>query len=109
MGEKKWQQVFEEQPPSNPIQAIRNTFADHLPRFSLPLGKGSVKWTVWLNEDALWARFNTLSHVAILKGEERDAAIKIFKETIQGDDVERNEKGEIASHGVTYYAWTDRI
>ncbi|KAI0395795.1 S-adenosyl-L-methionine-dependent methyltransferase [Xylariaceae sp. FL0594] len=106
---QKWQKVFEEQPPSNPIQAIRNTFSDHLPRFSLPLGEGSVKWTAWLSEDALWARFNTLSQIALLRGEDREAAEKLFKEIIHEGDVERNDKGEIAAHGVTYFAWTDRI
>ncbi|KAI3320091.1 S-adenosyl-L-methionine-dependent methyltransferase [Xylariaceae sp. AK1471] len=105
----KWQEVFEKQPPSNPVQVIRDTFTDHLPRFSLPLGENSVKWTIWLSEEALWARMNTLSQIAILQGEEREAAVKLFKDTIQGADVEINEKGEIAVHGVTYFAWTDRI
>ncbi|TGJ84068.1 hypothetical protein E0Z10_g4697 [Xylaria hypoxylon] len=106
---QEWQEVFEQQPPGNPVQAIRNTFTDHLPRFSLPLGENNVKWTMWLSEEALWARINTLSQIAILKGEEREAAIKVFKDTLQSDDVERNEKGEIAVHGVTYFAWTDRL
>ncbi|KAI0818024.1 S-adenosyl-L-methionine-dependent methyltransferase [Xylaria sp. FL0064] len=105
----KWQEVFEQQPPANPVQAIRNTFADHLPRFSLPLGENSVKWTMWLSEEALWARINTLSQIAVLKGEAREAAVEVFKDTLKGDDVERNEKGEIAAHGVTYFAWTDRL
>ncbi|RWA12296.1 hypothetical protein EKO27_g2808 [Xylaria grammica] len=106
---QKWQEVFEQQPPGNPVQAIRNTFADHLPRFSLPLGENNVKWAMWLSEEALWARINTLSQIAVLKGEEREAAIKTFKDTLQSDDVERNEKGEIVVHGVTYFAWTDRL
>lgn len=82
---------------------------DHLPKFSLPLGEDSVNWTVWLSEDALWARINTLSQITVLKGEERENAVKVFKDALAGDDVERNEKGEIAAHGVTYFAWTDRI
>ncbi|GAP85927.1 putative methyltransferase protein [Rosellinia necatrix] len=106
---QQWQEVFEQQPPGNPVQVIRNTFADHLPRFSLPLGENKVKWTIWLNEEALWARINTLSQVAILEGEEREAAVKIFKDALQSDDVERNREGEIAVHGVTYFSWTDRI
>ncbi|KAI0100396.1 S-adenosyl-L-methionine-dependent methyltransferase [Nemania sp. FL0031] len=105
----KWQEVFEKQPPANPVQAIRDTFSDHLPRFSLPLGENSVKWTMWLSEEALWARINTLSQIAVLKGEEREAAIKMYKDILQGDDVNRNEKGQIEVHGVTYFAWTDRI
>ncbi|KAI8632536.1 S-adenosyl-L-methionine-dependent methyltransferase [Xylariaceae sp. FL1651] len=106
---QKWQKVLEQQPPANPIQVIRDTFTDHLPRFSLPLGENTIKWTHWLSEEALWARFNTLSQIAILKGEQREVAVKVFKDALQGDDVERNEKGEIATHGVTYSAWTDRI
>ncbi|KAI0446835.1 S-adenosyl-L-methionine-dependent methyltransferase [Xylaria telfairii] len=106
---QKWQEVFERQAPASPLQAIRNTFADHLPRFSLPLGENTVKWTMWLSEEALWARINTLSQIAVLKGEEREAAIKKFKEILQGNDVERNGKGEITIHGVTYFAWTDRL
>ncbi|KAI0486018.1 S-adenosyl-L-methionine-dependent methyltransferase [Xylaria cf. heliscus] len=106
---QKWQEVFEKQPPATPVQAIKNTFTDHLPRFSLPLGESSVKWTMWLSEEALWARINTLSQIAVLKGEEREAAVKVFKDILKGDDVERNGGGEIAVHGVTYFAWTDRI
>ncbi|KAJ8124955.1 hypothetical protein O1611_g8685 [Lasiodiplodia mahajangana] len=106
---QKWQEVFEQQPPANPVQAIRDTFADHLPRFSLPLGENSVKWTMWLSEEALWARINTLSQIAVLKGGEREAAIKMFKNILQRVDVNRNEKEEIEVHGVTYFAWTDRI
>jgi hypothetical protein len=30
-------------------------------------------------------------------------------EALKGDDVERNDKGEAAVHGVTYLAWTSRI
>lgn len=64
---------------------------------------------MWLSEDALWARINTLSQIAVLKGEGRDAAIEVFKGILKDGDVERNEKGEVAAHGVTYFAWTDRI
>ncbi|KAI1112498.1 S-adenosyl-L-methionine-dependent methyltransferase [Nemania sp. NC0429] len=105
----KWQDVFEQQAPGNPVRVIRDTFTDHLPRFSLPLGENTIKWTRWLSEEALWARINTLSQIAVLVGEGREAAVKVFKDTLQGDDVERNQKGEIAVHGVTYFAWTDRI
>lgn len=105
----KWKEIFEKQAPGNPLQVVKDTFLDHLPKFSLPLGEDSVKWTVWLSEDALWARINTLSQITVLKGDERENAIKVFKDALAGDDVERNDKGEIAAHGVTYFAWTDRI
>lgn len=68
-----------------------------------------MKWTRWLSEEALWARINTLSQIAVLTGEDREAVVKVFKDTLLEDDVERNQKGEIAVHGVTYFAWTDRI
>ncbi|KAI1414729.1 S-adenosyl-L-methionine-dependent methyltransferase [Hypoxylon sp. FL1857] len=105
----KWKDVFDQQLPATPIQVIKDTFTDRLPRFSLPLGEDSVKWTVWLSEEALSLRLNTLSQIALLKGEKREALNKLLEEILQGDDVERNEKGEIAVHGVTYFIWTDRI
>ncbi|KAI8961420.1 S-adenosyl-L-methionine-dependent methyltransferase [Daldinia sp. FL1419] len=106
---QKWKDVFDQQLPGNPIQVIKDTFTDQLPRFSLPLGEDSTKWTVWLSEEALASRLNTLSQIAVLRGDERDAWVKFFQAAIQGDDVERNEKGEIAVHGVTFFAWTDRL
>lgn len=101
--------MFEKQLPGNPFQVLKNTLTDHLPRFSLPIGEGTEKWTVWLSEDALWSRLNTLSQIAVLKDQERENALNVFKDALKGDDVERNENGEIAFHGVTYFAWTDRI
>ena len=71
---------------------MRDTISDRLPRFSLPIGEASDKWTVWLTEDALWSRFNTLSQIAALKGEQREKAGNLFHEIVAGGDVERNEK-----------------
>ncbi|KAI0147962.1 S-adenosyl-L-methionine-dependent methyltransferase [Hypoxylon sp. NC0597] len=105
----KWKDVFDQQLPATPFQVIKDTFTDRLPRFSLPLGEDTVKWTVWLSEEALSLRLNTLSQIALLKGEKREAYSKLLKEVLEGDDVERNEKGEIAVHGVTFFIWTDRI
>ncbi|KAI0483374.1 methyltransferase [Xylariaceae sp. FL0804] len=105
----KWKEVFENQTSGNPVQKIKNTLTEGLPWFSLPLGEQKVSWTVWLGEEALWSRFNTLSQIAVMEGDEREAAVKLFKDVLKGDDVERNEKGEIAVHGVTYFVWTDRI
>lgn len=104
---QRWKDVFEKQLPGNPLEVVRNTITDHLPRFSLPLGEGKVPWTVWLSEDALWSRIQTLSHIAVLKGAELENAKKVFDDALKGDDVARNEKDEVAVHGVTYYAWTD--
>lgn len=101
--------MFEKQTKHNPLQILRDSLTSNFPRFSLPLGEETVKWTVWLTEDALWARINTLSQVAVLNGDQKDAAYRTFKEALQSPDVERNEKGEIALHGVTFFAWTDKI
>ncbi|KAI5862196.1 S-adenosyl-L-methionine-dependent methyltransferase [Durotheca rogersii] len=106
---QKWRDVFQEQLPGNPLRAIRDTLTNSLPNFTLPLGEDTVKWTVWLGEEALASRLNTLSQIAVLKGEKRAAWVRLFEETIRGDDVERNEKGEIAVHGLTYFFWTDRL
>ncbi|KAI6085456.1 S-adenosyl-L-methionine-dependent methyltransferase [Hypoxylon rubiginosum] len=106
---QKWKEVFDQQLPTNPVQVIKDTFTNSLPRFSLPLGEANTKWTVWLSEEALSSRLNTLSQIAVLKGDEREAFVKLFKEIIREDDVERNEKGEIAVHGQTFFFWTDRL
>jgi hypothetical protein len=80
-----------------------------MPRFSLPLGEETVRWTVWLGEEALWARIATLSQVAVLEGAERERAAEVFREALGEGDVERNDKGEVALHGATFFAWTTRI
>ncbi|RYP62409.1 hypothetical protein DL771_009744 [Monosporascus sp. 5C6A] len=107
--DESWKDVFAENLPYTPFQVIKNTITDRLPRFSLPLGEGKVSWTVWLSEDALWSRLQTLSQIAVLKGADLGNAKKIVEDALNGDDVERNDKGEIAVHGVTYYAWADRL
>lgn len=106
---QKWKEVFQQQLPGNPLQALADTLTNQLPRFSLPIGEQTSQWTVWLTEDALWSRLSTLSQIAVLKGEQKEAAVNVFNEAMQSDDVERNSDGEIALHGVTYFAWTDRI
>ncbi|KAI4867512.1 S-adenosyl-L-methionine-dependent methyltransferase [Hypoxylon rubiginosum] len=106
---QKWKEVFDQQLPANPVQVIKDTFTNSLPSFSLPLGEDTTKWTVWLSEEALTSRLNTLSQIAVLKGDKREAFVKLLKEIIQDDDVERNEKGEIAVHGKTFFFWTDRL
>ena len=61
---EKWRQPFEKQLSSTPftIQA-----AD--PLFSLPLGESSEKFMYWLSPEAVWERYHTLSHIAVLQGE----------------------------------------
>lgn len=78
-------------------------------RFSVPLGEESLTWTHWLDEEALWRRINTLSHVALLEGHGREEGERVFREAMGMDDVVRNERGEVECHGRTYLAWTDRL
>lgn len=106
---EKWQDVFAGQMQSGPLQVFRQTLTGHLPRFSLPLGEDKVAWTVWLQPEALWSRLRTLSQVAVLKGEAKEEARARFDEILKGEDVQRNEKGEVLVHGHTYFAWTDRL
>lgn len=61
-----WRKVFENQVSSTPITAALVGKNNSL--FSLPLGEDTVKWTVWLEKEALWKRLRTLSHVAVLEG-----------------------------------------
>jgi hypothetical protein len=107
--DEAWKDVFEKQLPGTPLQVIKNTLTDRLPRFSLPLGQETVPFTVWLSEDALWSRLQTLSHIAVLEGNELQKVKAAVEDALKGEDVERNEKGEVAIHGVTYFAWTDRL
>lgn len=78
-------------------------------RFSVPLGEESLAWTHWLDEEALWRRINTLSHVALLEGRDRGEGERVFREAMGMDDVVRNERGQVECHGRTYLAWTDRL
>jgi hypothetical protein len=102
---EKWRSVFDSQLSSNPLSLV--TSAD--PLFALPLAENVEKWSVWLTEEALWDRLSTLSQIAVLEGEERDKVRSVIKEALNGDDVQRNEKGEVELHGMTVAAWTTKI
>jgi hypothetical protein len=104
-----WKQIFEAQEDSSPWQMLKDTFTHHLPKFSLPLGEETVKWTVWLSDDAVWERYTTLSQIANLDvGRKKEIELRV-REALKESSTERNEKGEVAVHGVTYLAWTARI
>lgn len=77
--------------------------------FSHPLGEDSVEWTHWLSEEALWDRIKTLSHVALLQGQDKEDAERTFREAMSMEDVVRNDNGEVECHGRTYLAWTRRL
>lgn len=105
-----WQDVFTKQLKTNPVSVISSIVTQDLPQFSVPLGEDSTtEWTHWLSEEELWKRINTLSHVALLEGEEKEKGKKVFREAMGMEDVKRNEKGEVECYGRTYFAWTDRV
>ncbi|KAE9975834.1 hypothetical protein EG327_008324 [Venturia inaequalis] len=101
----QWKGVFDNQIKSTPFTIT--AFAS--PLFSLPLGEDEVKWTAWLAREKVWDRFSTLSQIAVLEGEALQNARKVFDEALASDDVETNEKGEVALHGATYLCWTSRV
>lgn len=65
---EKWRSIFDEQIESNPLSIA--TSAE--PLFSLPLGENVERWEIWLSKEAVWDRFNTLSQITMLKGEEKE-------------------------------------
>ncbi|TDZ34890.1 putative methyltransferase-like [Colletotrichum sidae] len=107
-----WKDIFDRQLDANPLRAVRDIVLEggrKMPLFSVPVGEDRVPFSVWLTPEALWKRVSTLSQVALLRGE-RAAAFKAkFDEILAGESVERNGKGEVALHGVTYFAWSSRL
>ena len=101
---ERWRDIFDEQLKSSPmsIQAAN-------PLFSLPLGEGSVKFATKLDKEQIWKRYQTLSQIAVLEGEELEKAKKTFFDAINADDVEVDQDGKVALHGHTFFAWTTRI
>ncbi|KAI4719935.1 putative 2-heptaprenyl-1,4-naphthoquinone methyltransferase [Aureobasidium sp. EXF-10727] len=102
---EQWRKVFESQLSSNPLSITSSAE----PLFSLPLAENVEKWSVWLSEEALWDRFGTLSQIAVLEGEEKERVRSVVREALKGDDVQKNEKGEVELHGMTVAAWTTKI
>ncbi|KAL2072486.1 hypothetical protein VTL71DRAFT_11829 [Oculimacula yallundae] len=104
----KWREVFEQQLDTNPLQTLKDIVTHNLPSFSLPLGEEHIKWTVWLSDEDVWARYSTLSQIANLPKEKKEA----YRQEILADikeHGERNEKGEVALHGNTFLFWTSRV
>lgn len=105
----EWKKIFDKQLESTPLQALKDTFTHNLPPFSVPLGEDTFKWTVYLNDEGVWSRYSTLSQIANLEAGKREEVRKAVFDALKGNDVERNERGEVALHGVTYLAWTSRV
>ncbi|KAK2628176.1 hypothetical protein QTJ16_002822 [Diplocarpon rosae] len=104
----EWKEIFEQQSESTPWQALKDTFTHNFPSFSLPLGEESVQWTVWLGDEDIWARFSTLSQIANLSEERREGFHREVLLALK-EHGERNAAGEVALHGITYFAWTTRV
>jgi hypothetical protein len=105
----KWKTVFEKQQDTTPLQTLKDTFTHNFPTFSLPLGEETVRWTVYMSDEAIWGRYTTLSQVANLDEERREEIRKQVLTALKEGDTERNERGDIALHGVTYLCWTSRV
>ncbi|KAK6212853.1 methyltransferase [Colletotrichum tabaci] len=107
-----WKDVFDSQLDSNPLRAVKDVVLEggrKMPLFSVPVGEEKVPFTTWLTPEAIWNRLRTLSQVAVLQGEAAGAFKARFDAILGGESVERNERGEVALHGVTYFAWTSRL
>ena len=105
----EWKKVFEKQLDSTPMQTLEDTLTHKPSSWSLPLGEGMVKWIAHLTDEGVWSRYTTLSQIANLDAAKKEEVRKRVFDALKSDDVERNEKGEIVSHGVTYLAWTSRV
>ena len=78
--------------------------------FETPIGEDhSVRWTLWLTPQGLGERVKTLSHVALLEGEEAERFWTKFDETMKGKDTVWNERGEVEVHAVSPFAWTTKL
>lgn len=98
----KWKEVFEEQQEATLFHAT-------YPKFSLPIREDSIKWTVWLKDDDIWSRYSTLSQIANQAANQKEKTKERVTEALKDTSTEHNEKGEVAVHGVTYFAWTSRV
>jgi hypothetical protein len=88
---------------------LKGTFTNTLPYFSLPIGEDKVEWIVWLNDEAVWSRYSTLSQIANQDAEKKEEIRKRVLEVLKDPSTIRNADGEVAVHGATYLAWTSRL
>lgn len=65
---EKWRQVLEDQSKATPLSLI----VPNDQYFSLPLGEHLEPFETWLSKEAVWERYSTISHIAVLEGEERE-------------------------------------
>lgn len=67
---EEWRKVFDKQSKSTPLSLIIPS--EQL--FSLPLAETQEPFEVRLSKEKLWERYNTLSQIAMLEGEEREVS-----------------------------------
>lgn len=104
-----WRKVFEDQQYTTPLQSLKGTFTNDLPYFSLPIGEDKVEWIVWLEDQAVWSRYSTLSQIANQDSQKKEEIRKRVLEVLKDPSTIRNAHGEVAVHGATYLAWTSRL
>jgi len=101
---ENWRKVFDEQMGTNPLSILT---AD--PLFSLPLGEDKVNFETWLAKEDVWKRYRTISHIAVLEGDELEKTRKVFWDAIDDKNVQTDEQGRVAVHGHTVLVWTSRV
>lgn len=57
----------------------------------------------------MWERYLTLSQIANLKEPKLSEVKQKVFDALKKSDVERNDKGEVAVHGVTYVGWASKV
>lgn len=62
--------MFEEQSKSTPLSLI----VANEQYFALPLGEHQEPFVKWLPKEKVWERYNTISHISVLQGEEREVS-----------------------------------
>lgn len=105
----RWKEVFEKQLDATPLQTLKSTFTQDFPQFSLPIGEEEIKWTVYLPDEGVWSRYSTLSQIANQEESKKEDIRRSVLAALKDESTERNEKGEVAVHGVTFLAWTSRV
>ena len=62
---KTWREVFDKQLSTNPLSILTAQ-----PLFPLPIGEGSMRWSIWLSRDDIWQRFHMLSQISNVEGQQ---------------------------------------
>ncbi|KAK4888129.1 hypothetical protein LTR27_012935 [Elasticomyces elasticus] len=102
---EQWRKVFENQSKSTPLSLI--IASDQL--FALPLGEHLEQFEVRLTKDQIWERYATISHIAVLEGDERERTYKTVMDALNSPDVDVDQDGKVAVHGKTFIVWSSKI